>query len=36
MTNSMASARLWNHYRDEVDNVNDNALNVKFLKYSKT
>ena len=33
---SMTSGNLWNYYRDEVDNVNDNALNAKFFKYSKT
>ena len=29
---------LWHQHvcGDEVDNVNDNALNTKFFKYSKT
>ena len=29
----MTSGSLWNYYRDEVDNVNDNALDGKSFKY---
>ena len=30
---SMTSGGLWNHYRDEVDNVNNNASDSKSFKY---
>ena len=30
---SMTSGRLWNYYRDEIDDVDDNASDGKTLKY---
>ena len=30
---SMTSGSLWNFYRDEIDNINDNASNDKPFKY---
>ena len=30
---SMTSETLWNYYRDDVDNVNDNLSDVKSFKY---
>ena len=30
---SMTSGSLWNYYRDEIDNVDDNASNGKSFKY---
>ena len=29
----MTSGSLWNYYRDEIDNVGDNALDSKEFKY---
>ena len=29
----MTSGSLWNYYRDEIDDVDDNALDVKSLEY---
>ena len=29
----MTSGSLWNYYRDEIDDVDDNASNGKSLKY---
>ena len=31
---SMTSGSLWNYYRDEIDNVNDNASDCKSFKYT--
>ena len=30
---SMTSRSLWNHYRDEIDHINDNASDDKSFKY---
>ena len=30
---SMTSRSLWNYYRDEINNVNDNASDYKLCKY---
>ena len=31
---SMTSESLWNYYRDEIDNINDNGwINFKSFKY---
>ena len=29
----MTSGSLWNYYRDEIDDVDDNASDVKSLEY---
>ena len=29
----MTSGSLWNHYRDEIDDVHDNTLNGKSFGY---
>ena len=29
----MTSRSLWNYYRDEINNVNDNASDYKLCKY---
>ena len=30
---STTSANLWNYYRDQIDNINDNASDGKSFKY---
>ena len=32
---SVTSRSLWNYYKDEIDNINDNASDGKSFKYKK-